>query len=117
MVPKTTEKKPQTLYRHFYLHFNINVHPLCLLLLSKPLIMSQTTKTHGTDAKDKGVPAPAASSKSTKTGEPGMGSYRVSPWHVVASAQNGLSTESFMFLEGQFSNWRMTVIMTPVPWK
>lgn len=43
--------------------------------------MSQTAKSassQGTDAKDKGAPAPAASSKATKTGEPGMGSYRVS---------------------------------------
>lgn len=43
--------------------------------------MSQTAKSassQGTDAKDKGAPAPAASSKATKTGEPGMGSFRVS---------------------------------------
>ncbi|XP_030006692.1 beta-crystallin B1-like [Sphaeramia orbicularis] len=42
--------------------------------------MSQTAKSassQGTDAKDKGAPAPAASSKATKTGEPGMGSYRI----------------------------------------
>ena len=44
--------------------------------------MSQTAKSassQGTDAKDKGAPAPAASSKATKTGEPGMGNFRVSP--------------------------------------
>ncbi|MEQ2309709.1 hypothetical protein AMECASPLE_001430 [Ameca splendens] len=49
--------------------------------LLKPLTMSQTAKTassQGVDAKDKGAPAPAATSKPTKTGEPGMGSYRVS---------------------------------------
>lgn len=43
--------------------------------------MSQTAKSassQGTDAKDKGAPAPAATSKATKTGEPGMGSFRVS---------------------------------------
>ncbi|KAA8578109.1 hypothetical protein FQN60_000103 [Etheostoma spectabile] len=48
--------------------------------LLKPLAMSQTAKSassQGTDAKDKGAPAPAASSKATKTGEPGMGSYRI----------------------------------------
>nr|XP_020480793.1 beta-crystallin B1-like isoform X2 [Monopterus albus] len=42
--------------------------------------MSQTTKStssQGTDAKDKGAPAPAASSKATKPGDPGMGSYRI----------------------------------------
>ncbi|XP_042372850.1 beta-crystallin B1-like, partial [Plectropomus leopardus] len=42
--------------------------------------MSQTAKSassQGTDAKDKGAPAPAASSKATKTGEPGMGSFRI----------------------------------------
>lgn len=42
--------------------------------------MSQTKSSNqGTDAKDKGVPAPAASSKASKTGDPGMmGNYRVS---------------------------------------
>ncbi|KAF7650991.1 hypothetical protein LDENG_00117870 [Lucifuga dentata] len=48
--------------------------------LLKPLTMSQTAKSassQGSDAKDKGAPAPAASSKATKTGEPGMGSYRI----------------------------------------
>uniref|UniRef100_A0A3B4TT48 Beta-crystallin B1 n=1 Tax=Seriola dumerili TaxID=41447 RepID=A0A3B4TT48_SERDU len=42
--------------------------------------MSQTAKSassQGTDAKDKGAPAPAASSKATKTGEPGVGSFRI----------------------------------------
>ncbi|XP_055009674.1 beta-crystallin B1 isoform X1 [Boleophthalmus pectinirostris] len=46
----------------------------------EPLTMSQTAKSassQGTDAKDKGAPAPAASSKATKTGDPGMGSYRI----------------------------------------
>ncbi|KAK1884021.1 Beta-crystallin B1 [Dissostichus eleginoides] len=41
--------------------------------------MSQTAKSassQGTDAKDKGAP-PAATSKATKTGEPGMGSFRM----------------------------------------
>jgi len=44
------------------------------------LAMSQTAKSassQGTDAKDKGAPAPAASSKATKTGEPGMGNFRI----------------------------------------
>lgn len=44
--------------------------------------MSQTAKSatnQGTDAKDKGAPAPAATSKASKTGEPGfMGNYKVS---------------------------------------
>ncbi|CAJ1069979.1 beta-crystallin B1-like [Xyrichtys novacula] len=42
--------------------------------------MSQTAKSassQGTDAKDKGAPAPAASSKATKTGEPSQGTYRI----------------------------------------
>lgn len=46
--------------------------------------MSQTAKStssQGTDAKDKGAPAPAASSKATKTGEPGMGSILQSESH------------------------------------
>ncbi|MBN3311824.1 CRBB1 protein, partial [Atractosteus spatula] len=44
------------------------------------LIMSQTAKSatsQGTDAKDKGTPAPAPTSKATKTGEPSTGSYRM----------------------------------------
>lgn len=44
--------------------------------------MSQTAKSatnQGTDAKDKGAPAPAATSKASKTGDPGyMGNYKVS---------------------------------------
>merc|ERR1712025_1426025 len=46
----------------------------------KPLTMSQTAKSassQGTDAKDKGAPAPAATSKATKTGDPGMGNFRI----------------------------------------
>lgn len=47
-----------------------------------PFIMSQTAKSttnQGTDAKDKGAPAPAATSKTSKTGEPGFtGNYKVS---------------------------------------
>lgn len=70
---------------HFHLHLYFCSTP-CLppsltQTLLKPLTMSQTAKSassQGTDAKDKGAPAPAASSKATKTGEPGMGSYRVS---------------------------------------
>ncbi|XP_028827263.1 beta-crystallin B1 [Denticeps clupeoides] len=46
-----------------------------------PFTMSQTAKSssnQGTDAKDKGTPAPAATSKATKTGDPGMmGNYRI----------------------------------------
>lgn len=70
---------------HFNLHLYFSSSP-CLppsltQTLLKPLTMSQTAKSassQGTDAKDKGAPAPAASSKATKTGEPGMGSFRVS---------------------------------------
>lgn len=42
--------------------------------------MSQTksASSQGTDAKDKGAPAPPASSKATKTGDAAMGDYRVS---------------------------------------
>uniref|UniRef100_A0A673LVT2 Beta-crystallin B1 n=1 Tax=Sinocyclocheilus rhinocerous TaxID=307959 RepID=A0A673LVT2_9TELE len=44
--------------------------------------MSQTAKSatsQGADAKDKGAPAPAATSKASKTGDPGfMGNYKVS---------------------------------------
>ncbi|XP_051972093.1 beta-crystallin B1-like [Xyrauchen texanus] len=43
--------------------------------------MSQTAKSatnQGTDAKDKGAPAPFATSKASKTGDPGMmGNYRI----------------------------------------
>ncbi|XP_061732175.1 beta-crystallin B1 isoform X3 [Nerophis ophidion] len=42
--------------------------------------MSQIAKSAsslGSDPKDKGVPTPAASSKATKTGEPGAGSFRI----------------------------------------
>lgn len=47
---------------------------------SNPSNMSQSksASSQGADAKDKGTPAPPASSKATKTGEPEMGKYRVS---------------------------------------
>lgn len=54
--------------------------------------MSQTAKSassQGTDAKDKGAPAPAATSKATKTGEPGMGSYKVSVAQRVSFQMGG----------------------------
>lgn len=42
--------------------------------------MSQTksASSQGTDAKDKGTPAPSASSKATKSGDTAMGNYKVS---------------------------------------
>lgn len=74
--------------------------------LLKPLTMSQTAKSassQGTDAKDKGAPAPAASSKATKTGEPGMGSYRVSHRGIKTICRNGVIQTICFYLKGQFN--------------
>lgn len=64
--------------------------------------MSQTAKSassQGTDAKDKGAPAPAASSKATKTGEPGMGSYRVSPSVIYLYTSHSISVCVTIFID------------------
>ncbi|KAF4082141.1 hypothetical protein AMELA_G00148210 [Ameiurus melas] len=49
------------------------------ILKQNPINMSQTksASSQGTDAKDKGAPVPPASSKTTKTGDAGMGNYRM----------------------------------------